>query len=171
MINKKEFELLLEQIFQIENKIEELKTLNKFEIAKEFENTLKNIKLKAKKIVLDNENKTNEFDTISLEVLSDLIKLSSNIDYCVLKINNVIESAIDNRIDVKVLEKLESLWDSLDNSIKFWKKSTHNPIEELENSKNIGKKTLNILLFQLENQAVLDLSKALKYCNSEFLII
>ncbi len=170
MINKKEFDLLLQEIFQIENKIEELKTLNKFEIANEFEKNLENIKFKAKQIVLDDKNEINEFDEISLEVLSELIKLTSDIDFYILKINNVIESAIDNQIDVKVLEKLKNLWESLENDIKFWNKSKHNPIEEIENSKHIGKKTLNILLFQLENQAILDLSKALNYCKPEFLI-
>ena len=148
MINKKEFDLLLQEIFQIENKIEELKTLNKFEIANEFEKNLENIKFKAKQIVLDDKNEINEFDEISLEVLSELIKLTSDIDFYILKINNVIESAIDNQIDVKVLEKLKNLWESLENDIKFWNKSKHNPIEEIENSKHIGKKTLNILFVQ-----------------------
>lgn len=52
MINKKEFDLLLKEIFQIENKIEEIKILNQFDKANEFENILKTIREDAKHIVL-----------------------------------------------------------------------------------------------------------------------
>ena len=56
MINKKEFDLLLKEVFQIENKIEEMKILNHFDKASEYNNKLEEIKNKAKNIDLDNEN-------------------------------------------------------------------------------------------------------------------
>ena len=90
MINKKEFDLLLQVIFQIENKIVEVKILNQFDKAKEYEKSLGVIRLKAKDIVLDNENTSNGFDELSLEVLRLLILLDSDIDYYLLKFNNIL---------------------------------------------------------------------------------
>lgn len=92
MINKKEFDLLLKEIFQIENKIVEVKILNQFEKATEYENALEIIRLKAKDIILDNKNESEGFDELSLDVFSKLIALDSNIDYYILKTTNIIES-------------------------------------------------------------------------------
>ncbi len=169
MINKKEFEKLLQVIFQIENKIVEVKILNQFDKAKEYENKLEIIRLKAKDIVLDNENKSNGFDELSLDVLRLLILLDSDIDYYILKTNNIIESANDNKIDAEALKKIKQLWESLEKDIKFWNKEEHNPIEEIEYNKHIGKITLEIIAFQLQTEGVLDFNKVFKYCKKEFL--
>ena len=53
MINKNEFDLLLKEISQIENKIDELKVLNQFDKAKEFENILAEIREKAKTMIME----------------------------------------------------------------------------------------------------------------------
>lgn len=169
MINKKEFDLLLQVIFQIENKIVEVKILNQFDKAKEYENSLGVIRLKAKDIVLDNENTSNGFDELSLEVLRLLILLDSDIDYYLLKFNNIIESASDNKIDAEALKRIKQLWESLEKDIKFWNKEEHNPIEEIEYNKHIGKITLDIIVFQLQTEGVLDFNKVFKYCKKEFL--
>ena len=47
MINRKEFDLLLQEIFQIENKIEELKVIKQFDKASRYEEDLKQIRSKA----------------------------------------------------------------------------------------------------------------------------
>lgn len=169
MINKKEFDLLLQVIFQIENKIVEVKILNQFDKAKEYENTLEVIRLKAKDIVLDNENKSKGFDELSLEVLRLLILLDSDIDYYILKSNNIIESANDNKIDAEALKRIKQLWESLEKDIKFWNKEEHNPIEEIEYNKHIGKITLDIITYQLQTEGILDFTKVFKYCKKEFL--
>lgn len=170
MINKKEFELLLQEISQIENKLVELKVLNQFDKANEYENSLETIKMKAKDIVLDNENNAEGFDSLSLEVFSDLILLDSDVDYYILKTNNVIESASENRIDAEALKKIKNLWSSLEKDIKIWNESSHNPIEEIEYGKHIGKITLEIIIYQLQVEAILDFFKVFKYCKKDFLI-
>ena len=169
MINKKEFDLLLQEIFQIENKIVEVKILNQFDKAKEYENSLEIIRLKAKDIVLDSENKSNGFDEISLEVLRLLILLDSDIDYYILKTNNIIESATENKIDAEALRKIKHLWDSLEKDIKYWNNAEHNPIEEIEYNKHIGKITLDIIIYQLHAEGILDFTKVFKYCKKEYL--
>lgn len=169
MINKKEFDLLLQVIFQIENKIVEVKILNQFDKAKEYENSLGVIRLKAKDIVLDNENTSNGFDEISLDVLSSLILLDTEIDYYILKTNNIIEGANENKIDAEALKKIKQLWESLEKDIKYWNNGEHNPIEEIEYNKHIGKITLEIITFQLQTEGILDFTKVFKYCKKEFL--
>lgn len=169
MINKKEFDLLLQEIFQIENKIVEVKILNQFDKAKEYENTLEEIRAKAKDIVLDNENKSNGFDEISLEVLRLLILLDSDIDYYILKTNNVIESANENKIDAEALKRIKHLWNELEKDINHWNNLEHNPIEEIEYNKYIGKTTLNIIAYQLQAEGILDFTKVFKYCKKEYL--
>ena len=116
MINKK-FDLLLKEIFQIENKIEEIKILNQFDKANEFENILKTIREDAKHIVLEDNNALSGFDDISLEVLLKLILLDSEIDYSILKTNNLIESAEDNKLDAEILEKIKKSWENLEENI------------------------------------------------------
>jgi len=171
MISKNKFDLLLQEISQIENKIIELKVLNKFDKANEYECSLEAIKAKATNIVLeDNENQTENFDELSLEVLSELILLSSNIDYYFLKINNIIESATDNKIDEKALAKVKKLWIALEEYKKAWNESTHNPIEEIEYNKQIGKMTLEIIIYQLQIEAIIDLPKIFNHCKKEFLV-
>ena len=73
MINKNEFDLLLKEISQIENKIDELKVLNQFDKAKEFENNLAEIREKAKTIQLDRQELSRGFDSVSIEVLYELL--------------------------------------------------------------------------------------------------
>lgn len=80
MISKREFELLLQEIFQIENKIAEVKVLNKFDKVAEYERILDEIRSKAKNIELDNSNISSGWDSISLDVFSSLILLDSDID-------------------------------------------------------------------------------------------
>ena len=84
MINKKEFDLLLKEISQIENKIVEIKVLNQFDKANEFENRLSEIREIAKTIHLDQEGLSRGFDDISLSVLHDLIELKANVDVLTL---------------------------------------------------------------------------------------
>lgn len=170
MINKKEFDLLLKEIFQIENKIVEVKILNQFEKATEYENALEIIRLKAKDIILDNKNESEGFDELSLDVFSKLIVLDSNIDYYILKTTNIIESKNENKIDAEALKKIKRLWDSLEMDIELWNKKTHNPIEEIEYSKHIGNITLYNIIYQLQTEGVLDFSKVFKYCKKELLI-
>lgn len=170
MINKKEFDLLLQEIFQIENKIVEVKILNQFDKANEYEKKLKLIKTKAKDIILDNENESKGFDEISLEVLSELVVLNSEVDYYILKANNIIESDVENKIDAEALRKIKQLWETLEEDIKLWKQSKHNPIKEIEYNKQIGKATLDIIICQLQTEAILDFNKVFKYCEVEFLI-
>lgn len=170
MINKKEFDLLLQEIFQIENKIVEIKVLKQFEKASEFENTLELIKVKAKDIVLDNENKSKGLDELALEVISELIVLYSEVDYYILKTNNIIESAIENKIDAEALEKIKKSWNDLEKYIEFWNQTEHNPIEQIEYSKYIGKLTLDNIIYQLQKEGVIDFPKIFKYCKKEFLL-
>ncbi len=170
MINKKEFDLLLQEVFQIENKIEEMKILNHFDKASEYNGKLDEIKTKAKNIVLDNENKSQGFDDVSLEVLYELIQLDSDIDYYVLKSNNIIASAAESKIDAEALKKIKHLWETLENDINNWEENSHNPIKEMEHNKQIGKTTLDIIIYRLQIEAVLDFSEVFKYCKKEFLI-
>ena len=81
MINKKEFDLLLQEISQIENKIVEIKVLNQFDKANEYEIRLENIREKAKDISLNQDGSSTGFDELSLSVIVDLISLDSDIDY------------------------------------------------------------------------------------------
>ncbi len=170
MINKKEFDLLLKEIFQIENKIEEIKILNQFDKANEFENILKTIREDAKHIVLEDNNALSGFDDISLEVLLELILLDSEIDYSILKINNLIESAEDNKLDAEILEKIKKSWENLEENIRNWKKEIRNPIEEIEYNRYIGKVSLDNLIYQLKAKGILDLARAFEYCKKEYLI-
>lgn len=170
MINKKEFDLILQEIFQIENKIEEMKILNQFDKASKYNSALDEIKSKAKSIILDNENQSLGFDSISLEVLSDLIQLNSDVDYYVLKVNNVIASTAENKIDAEALKRIKKLWETLDTDISNWNKLSHNPIKEIEHNKQIGKTTLDIIIYKLQIEAVLDFTEIFKYCKKEFLI-
>lgn len=172
MINKSEFDLLLKEISQIENKIIEIKVLNQFDKANEFEEELRQIRERAKEIQLDNENLSRGFDEISLEVLYSLINLKSEVDYFVLKANNVIESVDENKIDAEALEKIKTLWENLDKYISYWNESdkTHNPIEEMDYNKHIGNLTLEIIIYQLQIEGVLNYNKVFKYCKKEYLI-
>ena len=112
MINKKEFDLLLHEISQIESKITELKVLNKFDKANEYENNLNEIRKKAKGIELDNTSTSSGFDELSRNVLIELILLNSEVDYFILKTNNTIESASENRIDAQALQRIKTLWEN-----------------------------------------------------------
>ena len=172
MINKNEFDLLLKEISQIENKIVEVKVLNQFDAAKEFENMLAEIREKAKTIQLDRQELSRGFDNFSLEVLLELINLKSEIDYFVLKNNNIIESVDENRIDAEALEKIRTLWENLEKYIGYWNESTkeHNPIEEMDYNKHIGNLTLEIIIYQLQIEGVLNYHKVFKYCKKEYLI-
>lgn len=170
MINKSEFDLLLQEISEIESKITELKVLNKFDKANDYEQKLTNIRTKATNIVLDNTDSSNGFDELSIEVLTELIKLNSDVDYFLLKANNIIESATENRIDAQALEKIKNLWANLENYIKTWKETEHNPIEELEYEKTIGKITLEIIIHQLQIEGVINFHKVFKHCKAESLV-
>lgn len=168
MISNKEFDLLLKEISQIENKIVEVKILNHYEKANEYEECLNQIKEDAKNIELT-EN-ANGFDELSLEVLSKLIFLDTEIDYFILKTNEIIESAIENKIDAAALEKIKGLWTTLEEYIKFWNETTHNPIEEVEYNKQVGKITLEIIIYQLQTEGIINYSKVFKYCKKESLV-
>lgn len=170
MINKKEFDLLLQEVFQIENKIEEMKILNHFDKASEYNSKLDEIKTKAKNITLDSNNTSNGFDDMSLEVLYELIQLDSDVDYYVLKNNNMIASAAESKIDAEALKKIKKLWETLEADINNWNASEHNPIKEIEHNKQIGKTTLDIIIYKLQCEAVLDFTEVFQYCKKEFLI-
>lgn len=170
MISKNEFELLLKQISQIENKIVEIKILNQFDKANEYEIALENIKLKARDISLSDSEESNGLDEISLKILSDLILLNSNVDYYILKINGIIESQNEDKIDAEALEKIKNLWSSLEKHIKIWKEESHNPIEEIEYNKHLGKITLEIIIYQLQIEGVIDFFKVFRYCKKDFLV-
>ena len=169
LLNKKEFNLLLQEIFQIENKIQEVKIINQFDKANEYEVALELIRLKARDIKLDDEDKSNGFDELSLKVLSKLILLDSDIDYYLLKASNIIEVNIEDIIDPKEIEKIKKSWVCLEKDIEIWKKSNHNPIEEIEYNKHLGKITLNNIVYQLQVEGILDFSKVWKYCKREYL--
>ena len=172
MINKKEFDLLLKEISQIESKIVEIKVLNQFDKANEYENRLAEIREVAKTIHLDQENLSRGFDDISLSVLHSLISLKSELDYFVLKTNNIIESIDENRIDAEALEKIKNLWENLDKYVSYWESCTepHNPIEEMDYNKQIGNLTLEIIIYRLQIEGVLNYHKVFKYCKKEYLI-
>ncbi len=170
MINKKEFDLLLHEISQIESKITELKVLNKFDKANEYENNLNEIRKKAKEIELDSTGTSMGFDELSRNVLMELILLNSEVDYFILKTNSTIESASENRIDAQALQRIKILWENLEKSIDYWKQSNHNPIEELEYNKNIGMITLEIIINQLQIEGVINFTKVFKYCKKDALL-
>lgn len=169
MINKSEFDLLLREISEIEDKIVELKVLNKFDKAKIYEERLANIRLKASNIILDTTDCSNGFDELSIEVITELIRLNSEVDYFLLKANNIIESAVENRIDAQALQKIKDLWNNLDGYIKTWKETEHNPIEDLEYEKTIGRITLEIIIHQLQIEGVINFHKVFKHCKPESL--
>lgn len=169
MINKSEFDLLLQEISEIEEKITELKVLNKFDRANTYGEKLTNIRLRASSIVLDTTDSSNGFDELSTEIITELIKLNSEVDYYLLKVNNVIESAEENRIDAQALQKIKDLWNNLEGYIKTWKETDHNPIEELEYEKTIGKITLEIIIHQLQIEGVINFHKVFKHCKPESL--
>ncbi len=170
MINKNEIDFLLKEFVKVENKIEEIKVLNKFDKASEYESRLSEIREEAKVIVLDNENSSKGFDETSLKVLSDLITLRATIDYYILKINDIIDNTEENKTDVQALESLKKSWNDLENNIKLWNESSHNPIEEIEHNKYIGRTTLDIIINQLKIEAIIDFFKIFKYCKKEILI-
>ena len=170
MINKKEFDLLLKEILTIENKIVEVKVLNQFDKANEYESKLEKIREKAKDIVLDTDNKSEGFDEISLQILSEMINLNSDIDYYILKTNNIIESANENKIDAETLEKIRKSWEDLQNDIRVWNSRAHNPVEEMTYTKHIGQATLDNIIYQLQKEGVLDFTKVFKCCKKEFLV-
>ena len=85
----------------------------------------------------------------SLNVLYELILLDSDVDYYVLKSNNVIASAEENKIDSEALKNIKKLWETLEGDIKNWETTTHNPIKEIEHNKQIGKIALNIIFVLL----------------------
>ncbi len=170
MINKSEFDLLLQEISEIENKITELKVLNNFDKANEYEEKLTKIRNKATGIALDNTNTSSGFDELSTEVLLSLIILNSDVDHFLLKTNNIIESATENIIDAQALRKIRDLWNNLENHINSWKENEHNPIEELEYEKTIGKITLEIIVHQLQIEGVINFHKVFKYCKSDALV-
>ena len=159
MIKKKEFDLLLQEISQIENKIVEIKVLNQFDKANEYETRLENIREKARGIVLDSDDSSNGFDELSLSVFSDLILLDSDIDYYILEQNNIIESREENIIDAAALKKIKELWENLERHVSNWENSEHNPIEELEYNKAVGKITLEIIIYQLQIEGVINFPK------------
>lgn len=170
MISNKEFDLLLKEISQIESKIVEIKILNYYEKASEYEEQLNEIKEKARAIELSENEKTNGFDEISLDVLSELILLDTEVDYFILKMNNIIESAIENKIDAAALEKIKGLWATLEEYIKDWNETTHNPIEDVEYNKQVGKITLEIIIYQLQTEGIINYSKVFKYCKKDALV-
>lgn len=170
MISKKEFDLLLKEISQIENKIVEIKILNQYDKATEYEEDLSKIKEKAKNIQLSQNDISEGFDKISLEVLSELILLDTEVDYYILKENNIIESATENKIDVAALEKIKELWTTLEEYIKSWNEAVHNPIEEVEYNKQVGKTTLEIIIYQLQTEGIINYSKVFKYCKKDALV-
>lgn len=169
MINKSEFDLLLQEIAEIEEKITELKVLNKFDKASAYEERLSQTRLKASGIVLDTTDASTGFDELSTEVAVELVKLNSEVGYYLLKTKNIIESAQENRIDSQALQKIKDLWNNLENYIKTWKETEHNPIEELEYEKTIGKITLEIIIHQLQIEGVINFHKVFKYCKPESL--
>ncbi len=170
MINKKEFDLLLMQIFQIEHKIEELKISSNFKEANDYNQKLEEIKKEAKDIELDSSNVLSGFDKMSSNVLYNLIKLNSDIDYYVLKKNNIIASVTENKTDAEALKRIKELWKEIEEDEKNWNMSTYNPIKEIEHNKQIGKKTLEIIIYKLQVEAVLDFTEIFKYCKKEYLI-
>lgn len=170
MINKDEFDLLLKEITEIEEKITELKVLNKFDKANLYEEKLNNARQKAAGIILDTTDSSNGFDELSIEVFMDLIKLNSEVDYCLLKVKKIIESAEKNRIDAQALQRIKDLWNNLENYIKTWNETKHNPIEGLEYEKTVGKITLEIIIHQLQIEGVINFHKVFKYCRPESLV-
>lgn len=169
MISKKEFDLLLQEIFQIENKIVEIKVLNKFDKVIEYEKVLEDIRLKAQNIELDNTNMSDGFDKLSLEILYSLIALDSDIDYYILKTNNIVESENENKIDSEILKKIKQLWENIENDIRLWNTRVHNPIENIEYNKHIAKQTLDVIVYQLQCEGILDFTKVFRYCGKEYL--
>ena len=170
MINKKEFDLLLQEISQIENKIVEIKVLNQFDKANEYEIRLENIREKAKDISLNQDGSSTGFDELSLSVFVDLISLDSDIDYYILEQNNVIESREENIIDAAALKKIKELWENLERHVNNWENSEHNPIEELEYNKAVGKITLEIIIYQLQIEGVINFPKVFSYCRQDSLV-
>ena len=170
MISNKEFDLLLKEISQIENKIIEVKILNYYEKANEYEEILNQIKEKARIIELSESEEKSDFDEISLEVLSELILLDTEVDYFILKTNDIIESAIENKIDAAALEKIKGLWTTLEEYIRDWNKTNHNPIEDVEYNKQVGKITLEIIIYQLQTEGIINYSKVFKYCKKDALV-
>ena len=82
-----------------------------------YENNLNEIRKKAKGIELDNTSTSSGFDELSRNVLIELILLNSEVDYFILKTNNTIESASENRIDAQALQRIKTLWENLEKSI------------------------------------------------------
>ena len=67
------------------------------------------------------------------------------------------------------MQKIKDLWNNLEGYIKTWKETEHNPIEELEYEKTIGKITLEIIIHQLQIEGVINFHKVFKHCKPESL--
>lgn len=67
------------------------------------------------------------------------------------------------------MRKIKQLWSEIDSNIKDWNEVNHNPIEEIEYKKNIAKKVLEVISYQLQTESILDFSKVFKYCEMEYL--
>lgn len=169
MINKSKFDLILKEISLIETKIIEIKIDEQFDEAKGFDSRLHDIKNKAMEIKYDQDSK-DELDEQSLEVIEKLLELNFDIDYFILKSSNILESAEISQENEKERESIKESWDKLEQTIKEWNAIEHNPIEEIEKNKMIGKIALEIILKQLLIEGVLDLHKALFCCSKEQLI-
>lgn len=169
MISKKDFDLLLQEIFRIENKIVEVKVLNKFEKVGEYERVLEDIRVKAKNIEIADGNVVTGGDRVFLDVFSSLISLDSDIDYYILKTSNVIESVNDNKIDEAALKKIRQLWEDVQSDVENWNSLSHNPIEEIEYNKKIANRVLDIVCYQLQVEGILDFSKVFSCCKREYL--
>ena len=169
MINKSKFDLILKEISLIETKIIEIKIDEQFDEAKGFDSRLHDIKNMAMEIKYDQDSK-DELDEQSLEVIEKLLELNFDIDYFILKSSNILESAEISQENEKERESIKESWDKLEQTIKEWNAIEHNPIEEIEKNKMIGKIALEIILKQLLIEGVLDLHKALFCCSKEQLI-
>ena len=169
MINKSKFDLILKEISLIETKIIEIKIDEQFDEAKKFDSRLQGIKNNAMEIKYD-QNSKDELDEQSTEVIEKLLELSFDIDYFILKSANILESAEISQENEKERESIKDSWDKLEQTIKEWNASEHNPIEEIEKNKMIGKIALEIILKQLLIEGVLDMHRALYCCSKEQLI-
>ena len=169
MINKTKFDLILKEISLIETRIIEIKIDEQFDEATGFDQRLQEIKNKAMEIKYD-QNSADELDEDAMVVVDKLLELNSDIDYFILKSSNILESAETNQENEKERESIKESWNKLEQTIKDWNGAEHNPIEEIEKNKMIGKIALEIMLKQLIIEGVLDMHKALYCCSKEQLI-
>ena len=85
---------------------------------------------------------------------------------------NYISSKYRSYFQVTISEMFDHTYDVafvLEKDIENWEKSNHNPIEEIEYNKHLGKITLNNIVYQLQVEGILDFSKVWKYCKREYL--